>query len=227
MRQEATGPSTSICRRNWEPAGRFGPNVPAVLDIRSSSRRSSSAGRCAQSLSYETGGVTAAPSPRKAGMFASREQPVAPATGALGAVPHDAYHVTKRYGDGRPWAFPSTATLRVKAFHFQRRRRRGSRGRARSSAECYRHHARSDRFSSQQGRRCTSTMAVRTGECHPRHWVQIRRSKDCPARAERTSSSTSISGSLTFQRRRLPLTMKLRESRIRQARGSSLTARDT
>jgi hypothetical protein len=69
-------------------------------------------------VSHQTGGVAAPPPPRKAGLFASREQPDARATGALGAVPDNAYHVTKRYGDGRPWRVTFHRDVETEGFPF-------------------------------------------------------------------------------------------------------------
>jgi hypothetical protein len=69
-------------------------------------------------VSYDAGGTTGAPPPRKAGLFASRQQPVARATGALGAIPDEAYHVTKRYGDGRPWSVSFNRDVETEGFPF-------------------------------------------------------------------------------------------------------------
>lgn len=49
---------------------------------------------------------------------AARPQPIAPATGALGAVPDTAYRVIKRYGDGRPWGVSFTRDLETESFPF-------------------------------------------------------------------------------------------------------------
>jgi hypothetical protein len=51
-------------------------------------------------------------------MFASREQAVAPARGALATVPEDAYRVTKRYGDGAPWGASFERDTEIDGFPF-------------------------------------------------------------------------------------------------------------
>jgi hypothetical protein len=55
---------------------------------------------------------------RRAGIFASREQAVAPARGALATVPEDAYCVTKRYGDGSPWGVSFERNTEIDGFPF-------------------------------------------------------------------------------------------------------------
>jgi hypothetical protein len=45
-----------------------------------------------------------------------REQAQSPATGALGAVPEDAYEVTQRYGDGRPKTVRFNRDMRIADF---------------------------------------------------------------------------------------------------------------
>jgi hypothetical protein len=54
----------------------------------------------------------------RTGIFASRDQAVAPARGALATVSADAYRVTKRYGDGAPWSVSFDRDTEIDGFPF-------------------------------------------------------------------------------------------------------------
>jgi hypothetical protein len=54
----------------------------------------------------------------RAGIYASREQAVAPARGALATVPEDLYRVTKRYGDGSPCGVSFERDTEIDGFPF-------------------------------------------------------------------------------------------------------------
>jgi hypothetical protein len=54
----------------------------------------------------------------RAGIFASREQAVAPARGALATVLEDMYRVTRRYGDGAPWGVSFERDIEIDGFPF-------------------------------------------------------------------------------------------------------------
>lgn len=69
-------------------------------------------------VDFEVTGRHASTTPprRRAGLFASHEQRIAPAVGPLALVSEDAYRVTKLYGDGRPWRVSFTRDVDVDDF---------------------------------------------------------------------------------------------------------------
>ena len=69
-------------------------------------------------VAYETGCDVPEFVRRRAGVFASREQAVAPPRGALATVPENAYRVTRRYGDGAPWAVSFERDTEIDGFPF-------------------------------------------------------------------------------------------------------------